>query len=138
MLVSRIDPWVQTIRLLSSGPRCPVADGEPTSAARPSTSSGYNVTSSTNHSPHLLVRLIERTTSSTATIAWGDSTSCFYGEQNWRAATARISGICALSGARIKRGDRIFRPRCSKPAPVNSDAMILESALDAIEPSKTS
>jgi hypothetical protein len=80
-----------------------------------------------------MVSLIERTTSSTVTIAWRDSTSCSYGAQNWRAATARTSGICALSGARIKRGDRIFHPQRSKPRAVNARAMILESALNAVE-----
>lgn len=138
MLASRIDPWVQTIRLLSSGSGCRGARGEMTSAAKHCTSSGYNATSSTNRSPHVVVSLIERTTSSTVTIAWRDSTSCSYGAQNWRAATARISGVCALSGARIKRGDRIFHPQRSRPASVNARAMILESVLNAIEPLQTS
>jgi hypothetical protein len=138
MLVRRIDPWVQTIRLLSSGLRCPDAGGAMTSAAKQNASSGYDLTPSTNRSLYPVVRLIERTTSSTVTIAWGDSTSCFYGAQKWRAATARISGVCALSGARIRRGDRIFHPQRSKPTPVNARAMILESALNAIESLQTS
>ncbi|WP_259294862.1 DUF3331 domain-containing protein [Paraburkholderia sp. DHOC27] len=88
-------------------------------------------------SPHLKVSLIERTTSSTVTIAWRDPTSCFYGAQIWRAANAKVSGVCALSGQRIRRGDRIFHPHRSKPAPVNARAMILESALNEIEPLQT-
>jgi Domain of unknown function (DUF3331) len=136
MLVSRNDPWVQTIRMLSSGARRP-GDGAVTSVAKQGAPSGHNATSSANRSPHLVVRLVERTTSSTVAIAWGDSTRCFYGEQKWRAATARISGVCALSGAPIKRGDRIFHPQRSKPVPVNARAMILEAALNAIEPLQT-
>ncbi|WP_425262267.1 DUF3331 domain-containing protein [Paraburkholderia ginsengiterrae] len=45
-----------------------------------------------------------------------------------------VSGICTLSGQRIRRGVCIFHPRPSKPAPVNARATILESALNAIEP----
>jgi hypothetical protein len=138
MLVSQIDPWVQTIQLLSSGSRYSDAHIETMSAADQGMSSGCKMTARTSRSPHLVVRLIERTTSSTVTLAWRDSTSCFYGAQSWRAATARNSGVCALSGARIRRGDRIFHPQRSKPAPVNAYAMILESALNEIEPLQAS
>src|SRR5258708_1135997 len=138
MLVSRVDPWVQTIRLLSSGLRCPDAGADTTPVAKRGTCYGCEATASTSHLPHLKVSLIERTTSFTVSIAWRDPTSCFYGAQIWRVASAEVSGICALSGQRIRRGDRIFHPQRSKPAPVNARAMILESALDAIEPLQTS
>ncbi|MGF6781351.1 DUF3331 domain-containing protein [Paraburkholderia sp. GAS334] len=131
MLVSQVDPWVQTIRLLSSGSRCADARADTTPVAK-------HRTSSISRSPHLKVSLIERTTSLTVTIAWWDPTSCFYGAQIWRVASAKVSGICALSGQRIRRGDRIFHPQRSKAAPVNARAMILESALNAIEPLQTS
>jgi hypothetical protein len=134
MLVSQIDPWAQTIRLLSSGLRCPDAGADTTSAAKRGTGCGCEATSSTSHLPHPKVSLIERTTSLTVTIAWRDSTSCFYGAQIWRVASAKVSGICALSGQPIRRGDRVFHPLRSKPEPVNARAMILESALSAIEP----
>ena len=138
MLVSRVDPWIQTIRLLSSELRCPDAGADTTPVAKRGTSYGCEATSSTSHLPHLKVSLIERTTSFTVSIAWRDPTSCFYGAQIWRVASAKVSGICALSGQRIRRGDRIFHPQLSKPAPVNARAMILESALNAIEPLQTS
>jgi Domain of unknown function (DUF3331). len=80
-----------------------------------------------------VVSLIERTSASSVTIAWRDATSCFYGAQIWRAARAKASGVCAMTGERIKRGDRIFHPRQSKPAPVNAKAMILATAIDAVE-----
>jgi len=67
-------------------------------------------------------------------LAWRDSTSCSYGAQIWMGANAKVSGVCAMSGAQIKRGDRIFHPRHSKPAPVNAGAMILASAIDAANP----
>ncbi|WP_408238125.1 DUF3331 domain-containing protein [Paraburkholderia dipogonis] len=134
MLVSRVDPWAQTIRLLSSGLRCPNAGADATPVPERSTSYGFEAMPGTSRLPHLRVSLIERTTSLTVTIAWRDPTSCFYGAQVWRAANAKVSGICVLSGQRIRRGDRIFHPQRSKPAPVNARAMILESALNAIEP----
>jgi len=136
MLVSQIDPWVQTIQLLSFEPRFPDVCVDATPVARHTASHGCRAMLSTSSSPQLKVSLIERTTSSTVTIAWRDPTSCFYGAQIWRIASAKVSGICALSGQRIRRGDRIFHPRPCKPAPVNARAMILESALNAVEPSQ--
>ncbi|SEF05577.1 protein of unknown function [Burkholderia sp. WP9] len=136
MLISRVDPWSQTIQLLSSGLRCPDAGTDRMSVVKRGTFYGGGATSSTSQLPRL--SLIERTTSLTVTIAWRDSTSCFYGAQIWRVAKARVSGICALSGQRIRRGDRIFHPQRSKPEPVNARAMILESVLNAIEPLETS
>jgi hypothetical protein len=134
MLVSRFDPWVQTIQLLSSGPRYPEAGAVTLPVTQRTTSAGCGAAFSISRSPHLKVSVIERPTSSTVTIAWRDPTSCFYGAQIWRVACARVAGVCVLSGQRIRRGDRIFHPQRSKPAPVNARAMILESALDAIEP----
>jgi len=96
--------------------------------------SGCKSAFSADPSHHQVVSLIERTTSSTATFAWRDPTSCSYGEQIWRAARAKVSGICAISGARIKRGDLIFHPQRSKLAPANAGAMILASALNDVEP----
>jgi hypothetical protein len=138
MLLCQVDPWVQTIQLLSSEPRYPDAGDDPAPVEKREPSYGRHVTSSASCSPHLRVSLVERTTSSTVTIAWRDPTSCFYGAQIWRAASAKVSGICALSGQRIRRGDRIFHPHRTKPTPVNARAMILESALNAIEPLQTS
>ncbi|ACD16098.1 DUF3331 domain-containing protein [Paraburkholderia phytofirmans] len=134
MLGSRIDPWGQTIRLLTSGFRCPEADADTRPVPKRGTSNGFEAMPGTGHLPHLKVSLIERTTALTVTIAWRDPTSCFYGAQVWRIANAKVSGTCVLSGQRIRRGDRIFHPQRSKPAPVNARAMILESALNAIEP----
>ncbi|MFM0092976.1 DUF3331 domain-containing protein [Paraburkholderia sediminicola] len=133
MLASQVDPWVQTIRLLSCGSQRPDADNEMLFTARRCASFGRDAVLSTGPSPHLVVSLIERTSSSTVTIAWRDATSCSYGAQIWQVAKAKVSGICAMSGARIKRGDRIFHPRHSKPAPVNARAMVLASAIEGVE-----
>jgi hypothetical protein len=138
MLLSQLDPWVETIRLLSSESRDPDIVADTTPVPKRGRSCGCEVKSSANCPPHLKVSLIERTTSSTVTIAWRDPTSCFYGAQIWRLASAKASGVCALTGQRIRRGDRIFHPHRSKPVPVNARAMILESALNAIEPLRAS
>ncbi|MDB5789357.1 MAG: hypothetical protein JWQ50_9272 [Caballeronia mineralivorans] len=53
MLVSRVDPWVQTIRLLSSELRCPDAGADTTPVAKRGTSYGCEATSSISHLPHL-------------------------------------------------------------------------------------
>src|SRR5471032_684330 len=98
MFVSQVDPWLQTIRLLSSGSRRPDAGADKRLAAKRGTSYGCEATSSTSQSPHLKVSLLERSTSSTVTISWRDPTSCSYGAQIWRVASAKVSGICALSG----------------------------------------
>jgi hypothetical protein len=134
MPASGIDPWIQTIQLLSPGSQLPDVDDQRTFTARRRASSGCKSAFSADPSHHQVVSLIERTTSSTATFAWRDPTSCSYGEQIWRAARAKVSGICAISGARIKRGDLIFHPQRSKLAPANAGAMILASALNDVEP----
>jgi hypothetical protein len=119
-----IDPWIQTIGLLSvpaggSKDRC----------------SGLNEGNGARHAdgtaPHAVaVNLIDRPSSSTATISWRDSTRCCYGDQIWRSTQARTRGVCALSGRPIRPGDAVYKPRLCRPAPRNADAMILTSALD--------
>ncbi|RKT27575.1 uncharacterized protein DUF3331 [Paraburkholderia sp. RAU2J] len=77
------------------------------------------------------VKVIERPDPNTLMIAWCDPTSCHYGDQIWGACVARNSGVCAISGMRIRRGDAIYRPRTSRLVhPVNADAMILFSVID--------
>ena len=66
----------------------------------------------------------------TATLSWHDSTACHYEDQKWRRGKARRAGICSLSGQSVMRGADVFRPsRRGVRGPVNSDAMILASAL---------
>ncbi|REG49606.1 uncharacterized protein DUF3331 [Paraburkholderia sp. BL6669N2] len=66
------------------------------------------------------------------TIVWHDPTACSYVDQRWSRSKSTSSGVCALSGAIISRGQDIFKPSRSKPPPVNADAMILLSALPAL------
>lgn len=79
-----------------------------------------------------VIRVLERNGRTSATVAWSDSTSCCYGEQQWRRYIARKAGVCALSGQSIARGDAVFRPRPVQPVPRNFEAMILATVIEAI------
>jgi hypothetical protein len=63
-------------------------------------------------------------------VSWHDSTSCHYGDQRWIRAKARRTGVCALTGMPVSRGEYVYRP-AQAPRPVNSGAMILASAVEA-------
>jgi hypothetical protein len=79
------------------------------------------------------VKLIEKQSTTTATIEWRDSTRCCYGDQVWRAMRARTAGVCAMSGCAILPGDQVYAPN-SRPVPSNAGAMILASVLDQATP----
>jgi hypothetical protein len=113
-----LDPWAQTIFQLTS-----LNDGVTfgtTSARRPFTHTGER---------RVTVKLIERPSTTTATIEWRDSTRCCYGDQVWRAMRARTAGVCAMSGREIRPGDHVYGPD-PRPVPSNAGAMILASVLD--------
>ncbi|SAL07255.1 hypothetical protein AWB81_07986 [Caballeronia arationis] len=123
-----IDPWMQTIGLLSllsgvsgaSGRRAEASEGRPTTC-RPQVAAQLQ---------GVQVRLIDRPSRSTATIEWRDPTHCCYGDQVWRTSRARVAGVCAMSKRPIRPGDAIYKPRSCRPMPINSDAMILRSVLE--------
>ena len=113
-----LDPWAQTIFRLTS-----LNDGvsfEAPSARRPFSQTGER---------RVTVKLIERPSSTTATIEWRDPTRCCYGDQVWRAMRAHTAGVCAMSGVEIRPGDRVYGPN-PRPVPGNAGAMILASVLD--------
>ncbi|TCF96965.1 hypothetical protein BZM26_34470 [Paraburkholderia strydomiana] len=68
--------------------------------------------------------LLDRPGRRTATVSWSDPRCCRYGEQLWRLATAKRSGICALSGQGIAAGDVIYHPAKVEPPPANAAAML--------------
>ncbi|REE18096.1 uncharacterized protein DUF3331 [Paraburkholderia sp. BL27I4N3] len=76
------------------------------------------------------VALLDRISPRTATVSWSDPQGCKYGEQVWRLAAAKRSGICALSGQPIATGDTIYRPTKVDPPPANAAAMMLAIAID--------
>ncbi|SAK74516.1 hypothetical protein AWB76_04789 [Caballeronia temeraria] len=79
-----------------------------------------------------IIRLLERDGSTSATVAWSDSTSCFYGAQLWRRCNAKKAGVCSLSGQTIARGDAVYRPRRVQHTPRNAEAMILAAVLETV------
>ena len=68
-----------------------------------------------------------------AVIEWNDPTGGHYAEQRWQRCITRRSGICALSGESIVRGDCIYQPARRVSKPVNSSAMILARALPILD-----
>jgi hypothetical protein len=78
----------------------------------------------------VVITLLDRPSPRTATVSWSDPRGCKYGEQVWRVATAKRSGICALSGQGIAAGDAIYRPTKVDPPPANADAMMLATVVE--------
>ena len=53
-----------------------------------------------------------------------------YADQVWRVGLARTGSRCVLSGAAIRPGDTVFRPRTQgSRMPINHNRMILASAV---------
>jgi len=82
------------------------------------------------HAGALVITVIERLSKDAVTVCWRDATSCCYGDQSWRASRSRTTGICAMSGKAIERGDLVFRPS-RRVAALNADAMILASVMQS-------
>ena len=77
-----------------------------------------------------LVKVLERRSENSVVILWQDATRCHYGDQVWFRCRSARTGICALSGNTIGRGDPIYRPRQGHRPPANALAMILVSAIE--------
>jgi hypothetical protein len=76
------------------------------------------------------VRLLECPSARTVLIEWSSPTGFRYGEQIWTRTTATASGVCALSGKPVTRGDAVFRPRRPLNSGGNALAMILATEID--------
>lgn len=127
------DPWVQTVALLALLSGTANAYPQLLSAAAREAGRGEHCTPSRSNMRKPVANVIERPSSSSATISWCDTTSCRYVEQVWRACIARMPGICALSGARINPGDAIYKPGRARSTPANADEMILSSVVNGVE-----
>jgi hypothetical protein len=79
------------------------------------------------------IEIVERWSRTVIVVDWTDPTSGHYGEQPWAQVTARRRGVCALSGAEIRRGDLIYRPSARGRAPANADWVMLASAIRELE-----
>jgi hypothetical protein len=127
MLPKPDDRWKQAINLLITLMR---TDNE-SCRNRPIVHARVRFKQRECHCQAMWVRVTGRPSSTTATVVWRDSTSGCYEDQIWRGVVARTSGVCAVSGRRIKRGDRVYRPRATRPAPTNANAMILSDVVEA-------
>lgn len=76
------------------------------------------------------IEVLDRLTTVSAVLSWRDSTGGSYGYQLWQKGVARRSGMCAISGSAIRRGDRIYRPGTIGRLPSNAAAMILAIYID--------
>ncbi len=127
--LSRTDPWSQTLFLLDSltSARDRRWDGTVHLACRPDRH--VKIAARAEPKGEAKIRVIDRPTSRTAIVTWGDPTSCHYGDQVWRVAKAANDGFCALSGQQIHRGDVIYRPSHYRPAPANAGSMMLAACV---------
>ncbi|RAS29780.1 DUF3331 domain-containing protein [Paraburkholderia bryophila] len=74
------------------------------------------------------ISLLERPKTDRLVVDWSDACRGHCGEQEWRMVAAPTSGRCAFSGAEIRKGDPVFKPKRSQASP-NADEMILASAV---------
>jgi hypothetical protein len=124
-LASANDPWLMTIGLLQplSGEKC---NSLPVPAARNNRMRRISDTPIEG----LTIHVLERSNSTRVTLAWRDPSHCAYGDQEWYRTRARRSGVCAVSGREIRRGEDVYRPRPTRPLALNADAMIHIAVLD--------
>lgn len=125
MLTKSRDPWLQTLSLLGF---MSFAD-DVSVRARAATARGSRKTRATREVLAVSVKIIDRPSSTTATVSWSDPTSGYYGDQVWRSGVARGEGVCVISGQLISRGDAVYKPRICRLAPLNAHAMILSSVI---------
>jgi hypothetical protein len=79
------------------------------------------------------INIIERISATRLVVCWCDATTGRYGEQPWKLGAARNRSVCALSGATIRRGDKVYRPWSrGQKKPVNANQSILASVVEDI------
>ncbi|BAO94184.1 DUF3331 domain-containing protein [Caballeronia insecticola] len=84
-------------------------------------------------SPSALVSILERSSSKEVSLCWRDATLGRYGDQQWILQVSRRKTVCALTGASIQRGDRVYRPRLRGRNPRNATFSILAAAMEQLE-----
>ncbi|WP_175148330.1 DUF3331 domain-containing protein [Paraburkholderia ultramafica] len=78
------------------------------------------------------LKVVERTDERDVVISWEDPTRGRLGDQRWRLGTASASGVCAISGKPIKRGDCVFKPMRNTSRFPDLGDMILAAAVDSV------
>ncbi|TKC80191.1 DUF3331 domain-containing protein [Trinickia terrae] len=121
--------WRAALRLLEGGSHA-WAERQPA----PCREAGAARAAKTDVRRTCVVRVVERVSNKIVVVYWCDPTACRYGDQLWKADVAKRRGRCALSGAPIETGDAIYRPRPTRPRPVNATAMMLASEVERVSP----
>ena len=130
------DAWQHTLNMLSGNPACRSTRRGNMHNHRPSDTPGGLNQSATQPAPahHAHLAIVETWSDNLVSMSWSDPTSGRYTEQPWRLFIARKCGVCALTGAAIRRGDRIYRPLSRKLRSINADWVVLASALMQAQP----
>jgi Domain of unknown function (DUF3331) len=138
------DPWLEVLSnlLMTSRPDACCSEtksikhgSQGRGSAKRVTASWLPATSPNDESVGLLpklacVTILERRSPITIAVRWCDATSGHYGDPVWTAGVAQKRALCALTGAHIRRGEIVYRPRRSRAhQPANLDRMILASTL---------
>jgi hypothetical protein len=130
------DPWRQVLGVLAAASRVPIeaweglpcpayatCEGACPIAKQPCKVIGEGYTEAR-------IDIIERLSPTRLVVCWCDATTGRYGEQSWKLGAARNRSVCALSGATIKRGDKVYRPWSrGQTKPVNANQVILASVV---------
>ena len=137
--VFQLDPWSQTLAMLSSCSGLKPGDCHNeyfdqircrTSLLSGASRGKVKRTARNAGDTCATIRVLERLSASAVSLSWHDPTSLNFAEQVWWMGGAPKNGRCAISGERILRGQSVYRPRRSgKDAPLNGSEMILTSVI---------
>jgi hypothetical protein len=97
--------WAQVIGSLSGASVTPIQ-----TQCKPQPSASHAGASDHRWPVDAKVRVIERVTDCTVTVAWSHSCQGSFGAQVWRESVSLSAQVCALSGDPIARGDVIYKP----------------------------
>jgi hypothetical protein len=126
-----LSAWQSTLALLerisSNAPASPKGRREGSEGTDGSSARTRGKCATKPASAHL--EIIERHSADIITLSWCDATTGRYGEQRWKLMRSRASGVCVLSGERIRRGDLVYRPCTRGHTPSNANWMLLASAI---------
>ncbi|RQR24050.1 DUF3331 domain-containing protein [Burkholderia sp. Bp9143] len=88
-----------------------------------------------NDRSSLYISIVEQLSPTMISISWSNPCMGRYADQVWRVGLAHTESVCMLSGASIRPGDSVFRPRTQRShVPINHDRMILASAVAGLFP----
>ncbi|MGF6770705.1 hypothetical protein P3T18_003184 [Paraburkholderia sp. GAS199] len=121
------DPWAATISWLQADVSSDSDAATEASIIAPDSDALRSDASSA------MVTFVERFGEKSISITWRDATGANYSEQLWMRRNSRCAGVCALTGAKIARGDAVYAPS-TRPAvrPANIGQMIRAESVDKL------